>query len=96
MIFTMYRDGYKCRLLEEKSDSYLIDLYPSNPENEIIRVRLLISKPSLSLKKFEYKMKNGITWLLLVKDYNLKKTPEPGFYEFNASKYKGTEIVDMR
>jgi outer membrane lipoprotein-sorting protein len=96
MIFTMYKDGYKCRLLEEKSDSYLIDLYPADLENEIIRVRLLIAKPSLDLKSFEYKMRNGVTYTLIVTDYNLNRDTEPGNFEFNPAKYKGVEVIDMR
>jgi len=62
----MYKDGYKCRLLEEKSDSYLIDLYPADIKSEIIRVRLSIAKPSLDLKGFEYKMRDGVVITLEV------------------------------
>ncbi len=76
LIFTMYKEGYKCRLLEEKSDSYLIDLYPTDIKNEIIRVRLSIAKPSLDLKSFEYKMREGVTITLAVTEYSLSKTPE--------------------
>jgi outer membrane lipoprotein-sorting protein len=96
MIFTMYKDGYKCRLLEEKSDSYLIDLYPADLENDLIRVRLVIAKPSLELKSFEYKMRNGVTYTLIVTDYNLNRNPEPGNFEFNPAKHKGVEVIDMR
>lgn len=96
MIFTMYKDGYKSRLLEEKSDSYLIDLYPSDLDNDLIRVRLLIAKPSLDLKSFEYKMRNGVTYTLIVTDYNLNRNPEPGNFEFNPAKHKGVEVIDMR
>lgn len=96
LIFTMYREGYKCRLLEEKNDSYHIDLYPADPKNDLIRVRLLISKPSLDLVTFEYKMKNGVTYTLLVNEFGLKQTPGPGYFEFDPAKYKGAEIVDMR
>ena len=45
-IFSMYKNGYKCRLIEEKSDSYLIDLYPEDIKNDLIRVRLTIERPS--------------------------------------------------
>lgn len=96
MIFTMYKDGYKSRLLEEKSDSYLIDLYPADVDNDLIRVRLLIARPSLDLKSFEYKMRSGVTYTLIVKEYNLNRNPEPGNFEFNPSKYKGVEVIDMR
>jgi outer membrane lipoprotein-sorting protein len=96
MIFNMYKDGYKCRLLEEKSDSYLIDLYPTDIKNEIIRVRLLIAKPSLDLKSFEYKMRDGVVITLTVNEYSVARTPAAGFFEFDPSKHRGVEIIDMR
>jgi len=96
MIFNMYREGYKCRLLEEKSSSYLIDLYPSDVRNEIIRVRLTIAKPSLDLKSFEYKLRDGIEIKIAVTDFSLAKKIPAGFFEFDPVKHKGVDIIDMR
>lgn len=96
MIFTMYKTGFKCRLLEERNDSYIIDLYPEDVKHELIRVRLTIEKPSLNLRNFEYKRRDGITLTLIVRDYNLKISPEESLFTFSPSKYKGVEIIDMR
>jgi len=95
-IFTMYREGYKCRLVEEKTESYLIDLYPEDLKNDLIRVRLTIAKPSLTLKTFEYKRRDGITATISVNEYSLKQIPEAGMFVFNPEKYKGVEVIDMR
>lgn len=96
MIFTMYKTGFKCRLLEERNDSYIIDLYPEDVKHELIRVRLTIEKPSLNLRNFEYKRRDGITLTLIVRDYNLKISPGESLFTFSPSKYKGVEIIDMR
>lgn len=96
LIFSMYKKGYKTRLIEEKQDSYMIDLYPVDIKNDIIRVRLLLEKPSLVLKSFEYKKRDGIIITLLVNDYNLKEVPDPGIFTFPQGKYKDADIVDMR
>jgi outer membrane lipoprotein-sorting protein len=66
-VFSIYKKGYKARLLEEKADSYLIDLYPEALDSDHIRIRLNIGKPSLDLKSIEYKYKNGVTAILTVK-----------------------------
>jgi outer membrane lipoprotein-sorting protein len=95
-IFTMYRKGYKSRLVEEKPGSYIIDLYPEDLKSELIRVRLNIARPSLELKSFEYKRRDGITVTLHVKEYNLKQIPEPGTFAFSHEKYKDADIIDMR
>jgi len=95
-VFSIYKKGYKVRLLEESSSSYLIDLYPEDIESDHIRIRLIIGKPDLELRSAEYKYKNGITLMLRVKDYSLKKVPEASLFVFPADKYKGVEIIDMR
>jgi len=95
-IFTMYKNGYKSRLIEERSDSYLIDLYPTDIKSEIIRVRITIAKSSLHLNRFEYKRRDGITVTIAVKEYDLKQVPEPGIFIFSPEKYKDAEVIDMR
>jgi len=95
-IFTMYKKGYKNRLVEEKPGSYLIDLYPVDIKSDLIRVRLNLSRPSLTLNSFEYKRKDGVTITLLVKEYNLKQIPETDTFIFSTEKHKGIEIIDMR
>jgi outer membrane lipoprotein-sorting protein len=95
-VFSIYKKGYKIRLLEEKADSYLIDLYPEELNSDHIRIRLSIGKPSLDLKSIEYKYKNGVTVKLTVKEYDLKQNPDNSVFIFQPEKYKGVEINDMR
>jgi outer membrane lipoprotein-sorting protein len=95
-IFTMYKKGFKSRLIEEKQDSYIIDLYPEDIKNELIRVRLTIAKSSMNLKTLEYKRRDGVTLTLMVRDYDLKQVAEPGIFSFNPKKYRDAEIIDMR
>ncbi|MCX6261255.1 MAG: outer membrane lipoprotein carrier protein LolA [Bacteroidia bacterium] len=95
-VFSVYKKGYNVRLLEEKSSSYLIDLYPEDINSDHIRIRLNIGKPSLDLKSLEYKYKNGVTAILTVKEYDLKQKPDNYEFTFPSDKYKGVEIIDMR
>ena len=71
-IFSMYKNGYKSRLIEERSTSYIIDLYPEDIKSDLLRVRLAIGKPLKDLKSLEYKKKDGIVITLQVNEYNLK------------------------
>jgi outer membrane lipoprotein-sorting protein len=96
VLFTVYKKGYKVRLVEEKQDSYLIDLYPEDINSDHIRIRLSIGKPMTDLKSLEYKYKNGVTAILTVKEYNLKQQPGNSEFTFSPDKYKGVEIIDMR
>ena len=95
-VFSIYKKGYKTRLLEEKADSYLIDLYPEDINSDHIRIRLKIGKPDFDLKSLEYKYKNGVTVTLNVKEFDLKQKPDNSEFVFSPEKYKGVEVVDMR
>jgi len=96
LIFSLYKKGYKSRLIEEKSDSYIIDLYPEDIKSELLRVRLSIAKPMLNLISLEYKRKDGVIVTLQVNEYDLKVKPEPGAFIFQPGNFKGVEIIDMR
>jgi outer membrane lipoprotein carrier protein len=95
-IFSVYKNGYKCRLIEDNSESYIIDLYPEDNKNDLIRIRLNITKPNMELKSLEYKKKDGIVTTLYVLEYNLKVKPEQDTFSFRIEKYKGVEVVDIR
>jgi outer membrane lipoprotein carrier protein len=95
-IFSMYKSGYKCRLIEDRSDSYIIDLYPEDIKNDLIRVRLSIGKQEMNLITLEYKKRDGIFVILNVLDYDLKQKPGPDTFVYPQNKYKGVEVIDMR
>jgi outer membrane lipoprotein-sorting protein len=96
MIFSMYKKGYKCRLIEEKPDSYIIDLYPEDIKSELLRVRLYIGKSLLNLIGLEYKRRDGIISTLHVSEYDLKVKPEADTFIFKPEKFKDAEVIDMR
>ncbi|MBK7628279.1 MAG: outer membrane lipoprotein carrier protein LolA [Bacteroidales bacterium] len=95
-IFSMYKNGYKCRLIEDKSDTWTIDLYPEDIKSDLLRVRLLIGKSLLNLRSLEYKKRDGVVITLNVVDYNLKQKPVAETFVYPAAKFKGVEVVDMR
>lgn len=95
-IFTLYREGYRSRLLEESATICVIDLYPEDTRSDLIRIRLTLNKPSLNIRNLEYKTKNGLTITLDIKEYDLKQKPDPSVFIFQASRYRGVEIIDMR
>jgi outer membrane lipoprotein-sorting protein len=96
MIFTMYKKGYKVRLIEERPDSRIIDLYPEDLHTEIVRVRLTIGKSLSDLKRLEYKRNDGIVITIMVTEYNLKFKPDHETFTFRPEKYRDIEVIDMR
>jgi hypothetical protein len=92
----MYKKGYKTRLVEEKSDTYIVDLYPEDIKGEMLRVRLAIGKTFQNLISLEYKKRDGTIVTLKVKEYDLKTIPTSDTFVFHPENYKGVEVVDMR
>ena len=92
----MYKKGFKTKLLEEKNDSYIIDLYPEDIKSDLLRVRLSIGITTMDLKSLEYKKRDGIIITIYVSEYNLKQKPQPDSFIFPNDKYKGIDVNDMR
>jgi len=95
-IFSMYKNGYKIRLIEDNSDSYIIDLYPEDIKNDLLRVRLSIGKSNMNLISLEYKKRDGVAITLQIDEYNLKLKPDPGTFVCPERKSKEIEVIDMR
>jgi outer membrane lipoprotein-sorting protein len=95
-VFTMYKKGYKIRLLEEKENAWIIDLYPEDFKSNLIHVRLTIDKSTLGLNNLEYKQKDGITKFVRIRNFDLSKKTETSIFNFPKEKFKGVEVIDMR
>jgi outer membrane lipoprotein-sorting protein len=95
-IFTMYKKGYKTKLIEDNLKNWIIDLYPEDVSTELMRIRLTIGKALNDLIAVEYRKKDGVVISLLIDEYNLNTKPEPGAFIFDAKKYKNVEVIDMR
>jgi outer membrane lipoprotein carrier protein len=96
LLFTMYEEGYKIRLIEETTSEWIIDLYPEDIDVSLMRIRLEIGKSRYDLKSAEYKTKDGITVTLTADSYDLTFRPGKDYFTFNPADYKGVDIIDMR
>ena len=95
-IFTVYKKGYKIRMLEINDRDCVIDLYPEDIKSDLVRIRMAVNKTSYALSGAEYRRKDGTSLILLVDDYSLKKVPDAGDFVFDRNRYRDAEINDMR
>jgi outer membrane lipoprotein-sorting protein len=96
MLFTLYQEGYKVRLLEQTAKEWVIDLYPEDLTLNLVRIRLKIAKTTYNLRSAEYVTKDGITVTLNAGRYDLTFRPAADFFIFNPADYKGVDVIDMR
>jgi outer membrane lipoprotein carrier protein len=96
LLFTMYEEGYKVRMVEQTANEWVIDLYPEDIASDLIRIRLKIGKTLYDLIGAEYKTKDGVTMTLTVDKYDLTFKPAGDFFTFKPADYKDVDIIDMR
>jgi len=97
-LLNIYEKGYNYRYnkeIEIDSKSYhLIDLFPNEKNNEIIKISLAISKGENMVKKIEAFESNGAiyTYTVIKSRYNRKNLK----FDFDTSKYENIYIIDLR
>jgi hypothetical protein len=95
-IFTLYKTGYKARLVTDNNSSYTVDLYPEDIESDLIRIRLVVGKRGSDLITAEYKRKDGTSLFLVIDYYDLTAKPDGASFAFNQKQYPGIDVIDMR
>ena len=99
-IFTIYEKGFKAKYAGESKAGtkvyQLIDLTPTDAKKSYNRVRLTIDKKAMQIAKAVIYEKSGTTYTYSVNTFvpNVK-LPESTF-TFDAKKYPGVEVVDLR
>ena len=97
-LLNIYEKGYNYRYnkeIEIDSKSYhLIDLFPNEENNEIIKISLTISKDENMVKKIEAFESNGAiyTYNVIKSKFNRRNLK----FDFDTSKYENIYIIDLR
>ncbi|WP_293299633.1 outer membrane lipoprotein carrier protein LolA [Pedobacter sp. UBA4863] len=99
-IFTIYEKGFKYIYTGEQkvgAKTYqMIDLSPTDIKKNVFKVRLSIDKAAKQIVNIVVFEKNGNTYTYNVKTFSPNvKVPEATF-AFDAKKYPGVEVVDLR
>jgi outer membrane lipoprotein-sorting protein len=99
-IFTVYEKGFKYIYTGEQkagAKTYqMIDLTPVDAKKAIFKVRLSIDKAAKQIANVVLFDKNGNKYTYNVKTFSPNvKVPETTF-AFDAKKYPGVEVVDLR
>lgn len=99
-IFTIYEKGFKYIYTGEQKVGnkvyQMIDLSPTDIKKNVFKVRLSIDKAAKQIANIVIFEKNGNTYTYNVKTFSPNvKVPETTF-AFDAKKYPGVEVVDLR
>ena len=99
-IYGVYRDGYKYSFLEEKKFKgrivQIVDLEPENKDEQFFKIRLTIDKQDNTLVNYKVFDKNGNRYFWQVSNFDPSLSLTASYFQFDASQYKGVEIIDLR
>ncbi|MDQ7947884.1 MAG: outer membrane lipoprotein carrier protein LolA [Pedobacter sp.] len=99
-IFTIYEKGFKYLYTGESkvgSKVYqMIDLSPTDSKKNVFKIRLSIDKASKQIANVVIFEKNGNTYTYNVKTFSPNVKVPATTFAFDAKKYPGVEVVDLR
>lgn len=99
-IYDVYKDGYKYILLGnemiESVSHSVIDLVPNDRDTQFFKIKLYISEKDFSLKNWTMFDRSGSQYKYSIEDFNADGSYKDSKFTFDASKYPGVEIVDLR
>ena len=99
-ILTAYKKGYKYVFLEERSEAgttyEVVDLIPEDRSVQFHKIRMEISKKDKTLKKWTIHDKTGTKYLYTITAFDPNVKVTDSFFEFDKSKHKGVEVIDLR
>jgi len=100
-IFTMYEKGFLFKFIGEQNDKgmiyQLVELVPIDPKKRnFFKVKLSINKNDKFITSAKLFDKNGSIQTIAVDKLTPDACDDDAIYSFNASKYPGVEVIDLR
>ena len=100
-IFTMYEKGWQFKFAGEQTEKgmvyQLVELIPVDPKKKnIFKVKLSINKNDKFVTTAKVFNKNGNIQTISVDKFSPDAINSDSLFSFNAAKYPGAEVVDLR
>ena len=100
-IFTMYEKGFLFKFIGEQNEKgmtyQLVELVPIDPKKKnFFKVKLSINKNDKFITNAKLFDKNGTIQTIAVDKLTPDACDDDSIYSFNASKYPGAEVIDLR
>ncbi|MBQ6726069.1 MAG: outer membrane lipoprotein carrier protein LolA [Bacteroidales bacterium] len=87
--------NFRSKLIREENTQFVVDLTPRKTQN-FHKIRLLINKTSYQITKVEVYNYNSSRNECTISQYKTNAKATDADFMYNAAKYKGYEVVDMR
>jgi len=99
-LFTIYEKGFKYLYTGDTKANgkvyHMIDLTPLDSKNSFFKVRLKVDKATKLINSAVIFDKNGSRYTYTIKSFTPNVKVADTFFAFDAKKYPGVEVVDLR
>jgi len=99
-IFTAYKKNYKYRFIKESKEGgqtyETIELAPMTSYSKIATVRIKVNKADKAIKSWDILMSDGQHVYYTITSFQPNVNVTDSYFNFDAKKYPGVEVVDLR
>lgn len=99
-IYDMYKKNFKYMYLADKTEGGVlceeIDLVPEKKDAQFFKIKMFIAKKDKSIQSWTMYDKGGNRFKYTISKFTTNPTVADSYFTFDAKKYPGVEIIDLR
>ncbi|MBB3842078.1 outer membrane lipoprotein-sorting protein [Runella defluvii] len=99
-VYTIYKKGYKYTFLEEVTEAgkayEVVELTPEKKDSKVAKLQIKVDKKDKSVKSWKIFQRSGQRLGFKVDSFVPNVKVDDKSFAFDASKYKGVEVIDLR
>ena len=100
LIFRDYEENFKKRFMGERQERgialYEVDLYPEDLSVPYSIIKITFVKNTYEPKSVRYQGKDGINYIIDIKNFKSNIPANDQKFNFDVSKHRGIEVIDLR
>jgi len=99
-IYEIYKKGFKYLYLADKTEGGIlceeIDLVPEKKDAQFFKIKMIIGKKDKSIQSWTMFDKSGNKYKYTISKFAPNVNVADTFFTFDAKKYPGVEVIDLR
>jgi len=99
-IYQIYKKGFKYLYLQDKTENGVlceeVDLVPEKKDAQFFKIKMFINKKEKSIQSFTMFDKGGNKYKYTITKFNPAAKVDDAVFVFDAKKYPGVEVIDLR
>jgi outer membrane lipoprotein carrier protein len=95
-IFTMYKQGFRFKIVEEDATTATIEMFPDDKSQPYFKIRLVIDKVNTMFKEVSSFGRDGLNTTIKIGSYQKNVNLNDAEFVYHPEKHPNVEIIDLR